>query len=216
MDQIVEHGKVIRGYLGVSIQDVDPDMAKAFGLPHGGGALIGDVTPDTPAATAGIQRGDVVLELNGQPVNGPDELSVRVSQMAPGSVAHLKVFRNGESKDMDVTLGEYPEKAAAKGEQGEAAPAGLKGIHVQDLTPEIARQLQLPASTVGVVVSSIDPASSAAEAGLQRGDIIQEVNRKPVRNVEQYRQVLAGLENQSVLLLINRGGTTHFLMVQPQ
>jgi serine protease Do len=216
MDQIVEHGKVIRGYLGVSIQDVDPDMAKAFGLPHGGGALIGDVSPDTPAAKAGMQRGDVVLELNGQPVNGSDELSVRVSQMAPGSVAPLKIFRNGESKDMDVTLGEYPEKAAAKGEQGETAPAGLKGIHVQDLAPEIARQLQLPASTVGVVVSSIDPSSSAAEAGLQRGDVIQEVNRKPVRNVEQYRQALAGSENQAVLLLIDRGGTTHFLIVQPQ
>jgi serine protease Do len=216
MDQIVEHGKVIRGYLGVSIQDVDPDMAKAFGLPHGGGALIGDVSPETPAAKAGLQHGDIVQELNGQTVNGADDLSVRVSQMAPGSVAHLKIFRSGEPKEIDVTLGEYPEKPVAKAEQGEAAPAGLKGMQVQNLTPEIARQLQLPAGTTGVVIASVDPSSSAAEAGLQRGDIIQEVNRKPVRNVEQYREALAGADNQSVLLLINRAGTTHYLIVQPQ
>lgn len=216
MDQIVEHGKVIRGYLGVSIQPVDPDMAKAFGLSHGGGALIGDVSPDTPASKAGLERGDVVLELNGQPVNGPDDLSVRVSEMAPGSVAHLKVFRKGESKDLDVTLGEYPEKPGAKTEQGETGPEGLKGIQVQNLTPEIARQLQLPASTTGALVSNVDPASRAAEAGLQRGDIIQEVNRKPVRDAEQYREAVAGASKESVLLLVNRGGTTHFVIIQPQ
>ncbi len=216
MDQIVEHGKVIRGYLGVGIQEVDPDMAKAFGLKHGGGALIGDVTADSPAAKAGVERGDVVLELNGQAVSGPDDLSVRVSQSAPGTVAHLKIFRNGESKDVDVTLAEYPEKAGAKTEQGEAAPTGLKGIQVQNLTPEIARQLQLPASTVGVVIASIDSSSSAAEAGLQRGDIIQEVNRKPVHNVQQYREALTGADSQSVLLLINRAGNTRYVMIQPQ
>jgi serine protease Do len=216
MDQIVEHGKVIRGYLGVSIQEVDPDMAKAFGLPHGGGALIGDVTSNTPAAQAGLERGDVVLELNGQTVNGPDELSVRVSQLAPGSLAHLKIFRNGQLKDVEVTLGAYPETAAAKAQPGEAAPTGLKGIQVENLSAEIAQQLQLPASIRGVLVSSVDPSSSAAEAGLERGDVIQEVNRKPVRNIEQYRQALAGADKQPVLLLINRGGTTHFLIVPPQ
>ncbi len=217
MDQIVEHGKVIRGYLGVSIQGVDPDMAKAFGLNRGGGALIGDVTPDSPAAKGGLQRGDVVLELNGQVVNGPDELSVRVAQMAPGTLAHLKIFRNGKEQSMDVTLGEFPEKGTASNEQpGAAAPSGLKGIQVQNLTADIARELQLPPSVAGVVVSSVDPSSAAAESGLQRGDVILEVNRKPVRNVEQYQQALAGTTNQSVLLLINRGGTTHFVIVQPQ
>jgi len=195
---------------------VDPDMAKAFGLPHGGGALIGDVTSNTPAAQAGLERGDVVLELNGQTVNGPDELSVRVSQLAPGSLAHLKIFRNGQLKDVEVTLGAYPETAAAKAQPGEAAPTGLKGIQVENLSAEIAQQLQLPASIRGVLVSSVDPSSSAAEAGLERGDVIQEVNRKPVRNIEQYRQALAGADKQPVLLLINRGGTTHFLIVPPQ
>jgi serine protease Do len=216
MDQIVEHGKVIRGYLGVSIQGVDPDMAKAFGLTHGGGALIGDVSPDTPASKAGLERGDIVLDLDGQPVNGPDDLSVRVSEMAPGSMAHLKIFRSGQEKNVDVTLGEYPEKAMAKAQAGGQAPSGLKGIRVQNLTPDIARQLNLPSMTTGVVVSDIDPSSAAAESGLQRGDVIQEVNRKPVHNTEEYHEALAGTGNQSVLLLINRGGTTHYVVVQPQ
>jgi serine protease Do len=217
MDQIVEHGKVIRGYLGVSIQGVDPDMAKAFGLSRGGGALIGDVTPDSPAAKGGLQRGDVVLELNGQMVNSPDELSVRVAQMAPGTVAHLKLFRGGKEETMDVTLGEFPEKGTASNEQpGAAAPSGLKGIQVQNLTADIAHELQLPPSVAGVVVASVDPSSAAAESGLQRGDVILEVNRKAVRNVQQYHEALAGVANQSVLLLINRGGTTHFVMIQPQ
>src|ERR1700752_1799804 len=113
MDQIVEHGKVTRGYLGVTIQSVDPEIAKAFGLSHGGGALIGDVTANSPAAKAAIERGDIPLELNGQPIDGPNDLSVRVSEMAPGTVAHLKVFRNGKSLDVDVTLGENLEKGQA-------------------------------------------------------------------------------------------------------
>jgi serine protease Do len=217
MDQIVEHGKVIRGFLGVTIQSVDPDMAKAFGLSRGGGALIGDVSPDSPASKAGLQRGDVVLELNGQAISSSQDLSVRVSQSAPGTVAHLKIFRDGQEKNVDVTLGEFPEKGSAANTQpGEAAPAGLKGIQVQNLTADIARQLQLPPSTQGVVVSDVDQSSAAAESGLQRGDVIQEVDRKPIHNVGQYQQALAGTNNKSVLLLVNRGGTTHYVIVQPQ
>lgn len=219
MDQIIDHGKVVRGFLGVTIQPVEPDMAKAFGLSRGGGALIGDVTPNGPAAKAGLQRGDVVLQLNGQPISGPQDLSVHVAQMAPGSVAHLQIFRNGQEKPMDVTLGEYPEKSAAKttpsGEQ-QSEPAALKGVQVQSLTPDITRQLNLPPSTTGVIVSEVDPSSAAAEAGLQRGDVIQEVNRKPVHNMEEYRAAMAGPGNQSVLLLVNHGGTTLYVVIPGQ
>jgi serine protease Do len=164
-----------------------------------------------------MQRGDIVLELNGNPVNGPDDLSVNVSEMAPGTVAHLKLFRNGQEKNVDVTLGEYPETGGPNNRSGqnEEMPAGLKGIQVQNLTPDIAQQLNLPASATGVLVTSVDPNSAAAEAGLQRGDLIQEVNRKPVHNVEQYRQALAGVGNRSALLLVNHGGTTHYVMIQP-
>jgi len=214
MEQIIEHGKVIRGYLGISIQGVDPDMAKAFGLTHGGGALISDVSPNGPAAKAGLQRGDIVLELNGQSVTGPEDLSVRISQMAPGSVAHLKTFRQGQNRDADATLGEAPEQTPAS-QKGALTPAAMAGMHVQDLTPEIARQLKLPVTQTGVVVTELDPSSAAAAAGIRPGDVIEEVNRKPVRNVEQFRRELEASGSQAVLLLINRGGTTHYVVVEP-
>ena len=215
MEQIIEHGKVVRGYLGVTVQPVDADMAKAFGLNQGGGALIGDVRPDSPAAKAGLQRGDIVLELNGTAVNGPDDLSLRISELAPNSAAHLKVFRKGQTQDVDVTLGEFTEKLEAAQSAG-AAPANVNGLQVQNLTPDISKQLRLPQSESGVVVSSVDPSSAAAAAGIRPGDLIQEVNRKPVHNVNEYQQAVSGNGKQPLLLLVFRGGATHFVVVEPQ
>jgi len=212
MDQILEHGKVIRGQLGVSIQGVDPDLAKAFGLTHGGGALVGDVTPGSPAAKAGIERGDIILGMNGQAVNGPDDLSLRVAQTAPGTAVHLKIFRNGAAKDVVVTLGELSEEAKAT--PGEHGPTGLDGVQVEDLTPAIAGQLGIPAKTTGVVVTSVDSSSPAAAVDLEQGDVIQEINRKPVHNVTEYQSALAGTAGKPVLLLVNRGGTTRYIVVQ--
>jgi len=215
MDQIVEHGKVVRGYLGVSIQAVDPDLAKAFGLPRGGGALVGDVSPNSPAAKAGVQRGDVILELNGQSVSGPDDLSVRISEMSPGTVAHLKIFRNGQPRNLDVTLVENVEKSQ-EGQANGPAGAALKGLQVENLTPDIAEQLGLPNSAAGVVVTDVDPSSAAAAAGIQRGDVIEEVNRKPVRSVDEYERAVRAIGNQPVLLLMSRGGSTHYVVIEPQ
>jgi len=215
MDQIVEHGKVIRGYLGVTIQDVDPGMAKAFGLGQGGGALVSDVSPDSPAGKAGLQRGDIILKLNGNEVAGRNELSLRIAEMAPGTVAHLQIYRNGKTQELNVTVGEFPEKAAA-GQPAQGGGGAAIGLHVQNLTADLAQQLGLPAGTAGVVVTDVDPSSAAAEAGIRRGDVIQEVNRKPVRDVEQYRQALAGAGNQPVLLLVNRRGTTIYMVIEPQ
>jgi serine protease Do len=215
IEQIVDHGKVIRGYLGVKIQGVDPDMAKAFGLTQGGGALIGDVTPGGPAEKAGLQRGDIVLKLNGSDVTGPDEFSLRISEMAPGSVAHLEVYRSGKSQEMNVVLGTYPE-TGQPGAPAQGGGAALQGLHVENLIPGIAQQLGLPAGTTGVVVTDVDQSSAAAAAGIQHGDVIEEVNRKPVHNIDDFRQALAGRANQPVLLLINRGGNTIFVVVQPQ
>jgi len=218
MTQIVDHGKVIRGYLGVSIQGVDPDIAKAFGLSHGGGALIGDVRPGSPAAKGGIERGDIIQQLNGQAVTGPDDLSVRISEMAPGTVAHLQVFRNGAPRETDITLGDYPpgSQAGQTVNGGGQTPTALKGLQVQNLTPDIAQQLGIQAGVTGVVVSNIDPVSAAAQAGIQRGDVIEEVNRKPVHNVQQYQQAVSGIGNHPVLLLINRNGGTLYVALEPQ
>lgn len=216
MDQLVEHGKVVRGYLGVSIQAVSPDMAKAFGLNQGGGALIGDVVPNGPAAKAGIERGDIVLQLNGTPVTSPDDLSLRTSELAPGSVAHLKIYRNGKTQDVNVTLGEFPENGQAGGQPTPGAGAALKGVQVQNLDASLRQQLGIPAGTSGVAVTNVDPGSAAAAVGIQQGDVIQEVNHKPVHNVSEFEQAVAGLANQPVLLLINRNGTTQFVVVEPQ
>jgi serine protease Do len=214
MEQIVDHGKVVRGYLGVAIQTVDADMAKAFGLTQGGGALVADVTPGSPAAKAGIERGDVILELNGKTVNEPDDLSLHIAQTAPGSTVHLKISRNGQTRDISVTLDELSETTAASA-SGEGGTAALQGVQVQNLTPSIARDLGISKNVPGVVITSVDPSSAAAAAGLQQGDVVQEVNRKPVHDVAEYDRALAEVHGQSILLLISRGQATRFVVVQP-
>lgn len=216
MNQIVEHGKVVRGYLGVQIEAVTPEIAKAFGLNHGGGALISDVTPDSPASKAGLERGDIIQQLNGQPVQDSGELSVEISEMSPGTVAHLQIYRKGTTLQKDVTLGTLPGNG-----QGTATPNGqpgevLKGMDVQALTPDLAQQLNLPAGISGVVVTQVDPNSDAAASGIQQGDVIQEVNHKPVHNMAEYQAAAASVGNQPVLLLVYRQGGNFFVVVQPQ
>jgi serine protease Do len=215
MEQIVDHGKVIRGHLGVAIQSVNPDLAKAFGLAQGGGALVADVTPGSPAAKAGIERGDIILALNGQPVNEPDDLSVRIAETAPGTTVHLKISRNGQTRDVAVVLGQTSEKTetAATGELGASV---MRGVQVQNLTPAIADDLGISRGVRGVVITSVGDSSAAAAAGLQRGDIIQEVNRKPVSNVEEFHRALAGANGSSVLLLVSRGGSARYVVVESQ
>jgi serine protease Do len=215
MEQIVDHGKVVRGHLGVAIQSVDADMAKAFGLSQGGGALVAEVTPGSPAAKAGIERGDIILELNGKPVNEPDDLSLHIAQTAPGSTVHLILSRNGQTRDIDVKLDELSETTAASASEESGATA-LQGVQVQNLTPAIARDLGVPASAPSVVITSVDPSSAAAAAGLQQGDVVQEVNRKPVHNVAEYDRALAEVHGQSILLLVSRGQAARFVVVQPQ
>jgi serine protease Do len=214
MSQIVEHGKVTRGYLGVHIQDVTPSLAKQFGLNQGAGVLIGDVSSNTPAAKAGLQKGDIVTALNGQPVQAANQLQVQISQMPPGSSAKLTIWRDGKSRDVIVNLGELPETAEKAG-TGESNEGTLEGVEVQDLTPDLAQQLNLSSGIHGVVVTQVDPSSAASAVGLERGMVIQEVNRKPVSNVQQYKQAMAGADNQQVLLLVNQGGVTRYLVVEP-
>jgi serine protease Do len=215
MNQLITHGKVVRGYLGVYIQDVTPELAKQFGLSQGGGVLVGDVSPDTPASRAGLRKGDVILDLNGSPVESRSQLQVQISQTTPGVPVKLKIWRDGKSEEKTVTLGELPEKAE-KASEGESSSGALEGVEVQNLTPEISQQLELPGGTRGVVVTSVDGSSPAAAAGLNRGDVIQEVNHKPVNNIEQYRQAMAGAGTKPVLLLVNHGGVTGYLVIEPR
>ncbi|MFZ0211930.1 MAG: Do family serine endopeptidase [Candidatus Acidiferrales bacterium] len=227
MEQIIEHGKVERGHIGLTITDLQPEMAKAFGYTAGGtGALVDKVTPGSPAEKAGIKRGDIILALNGESITGSGELTAQIVNSAPGTTMHLKVFRDGKTFEVPVTLAVgAPEQADITGGQS-AQPAepsdnggkALSGVRVEGLTSDIAQQLGVPMSTKGVVVDSVDQSSDAADAGLQRGDVIQEVNRKPVTNVEEFRSALAGTDNQPVLLLVIPRGqpdTTQYLLIQP-
>jgi len=215
MDQIMTHGKVVRGYLGVYIQDVGPDVAKAFGLEQAGGALIGDVSPNTPASRAGLKKGDIILKLNGEPVDSRNQLTLRVSQTPPGTPVDLSIWRDGKAQDVKITLGELPEKSAKEEGEETKGNGALEGVNVENVTADIAQQLNLPTGTQGVVVTDVDPSSPAATTGLSRGDVIQEVNHKPVHNVEEYNQAISNSGKKPVLLLINHGGRTNFIVVEP-
>src|SRR3984885_12849005 len=214
MDQIVGHGKVVRGYLGLYPQDVTPALAKEFGLSKPGGALVSGLKPDAPAARAGLRNGDVILELNGQPIESANDLRLRISQTAPGSSVKLEVSRGGKTQNMDVTLAELPPDKSAEQAPGESESGGLDGVDVQELTPDAMQELQLAPGTHGVVVESVDPSSAASSVGLQRGDVIQEVNHQPVRNIAEYKQALAAAGKQPVLLLVNSGGVTHYEVIE--
>jgi serine protease Do len=220
MDQIVAHGKVTRGYLGVIIGNVTPELAKQFSYSGTGGALIEDVQSGTPGAKAGLKRGDIITAVNGKNVSGSSDLQLAISTMPPDSTAHLSVWRDGKSQEMSVTLGTRPENLGQQNnnnnQQGQQGPGVMQGVQVETVTPDIAGQLNLPTGTHGVVVDSVDPSSSAAAAGIQRGDVIEEVNRKPVNNVREYDQALSAAGNHAVLLLINHQGTTAYVVVQPQ
>ena len=218
MDQIVGHGKVVRGYLGLYPQDVTPSLAKQFGLTKPGGALVSGLKPDAPAAKAGLRDGDVILTLNGQPVESANDLRLRVSQTAPGTTVKLQISREGKTQDVNVTLGELPGDKTAEAKPGESGEGGgLEGVNVQDLDARTLEQLQLPQGTRGVVVTSVDASSTAAAAGLDRGDVIVEVNHKPVHNVSEYKLAVAAAGKGSLLLLVEgQGGVTQYMVIESQ
>jgi serine protease Do len=216
MDQIMKHGKVTRGYLGIVIQEVTPELAKAFKVPEGKGALVGDVTPDGPGAKAGLQKGDVIEELNGDAVSGVNDLRLRVASTAPGTTVRLKVLRSGQAREVAVALGQLPEKRGetALGAEDEASP--MRGVQVEDLTPQMAREFDLRPGTKGVIVTDVPPDAPAADAGLRRGDVIEEINREPVESVSDYRRALRKAGKQTIVALVNRYGSTTFVVVEPE
>jgi len=216
MEQIVKNGRVVRGWLGVVIQPVTPAVAKAFGLPgEPRGALIGDLVADAPAARAGVHKGDIVLEMNSEVIRESRDFQLKIATMSPGAQLKLKLFRNGAEREATVTLGEAPAQKATPVES-HTRGATLEGVTVDELTPPIARQIGVPPATQAVIVSDVAPGSFAADAGLQEGDLIQEVNRKPVKNMAEFERAARQAEKEAALLLINRAGTTLFLVVEPR
>jgi serine protease Do len=217
MTEIETQGHVTRSYLGVTVQEVTPAIAKAMGLKDIGGALVSNVSPDSPAQKAGLQTGDVILSMNGVPIAESNELRMSVSLMRPDQTVKLKIVRNGEEKEVGVVLGQMPEEKTARAgsSENEMTPsngdsASANGVSVANLDSDTLKQLHLPASTKGVVVTNVAPDSQAAAAGLKEGDVIQEVNRQPVANTRDFERA-ANKNHGDQLLLVNRGGNRIFI-----
>jgi serine protease Do len=197
------------------IQNLTPDLATAFKLDRTTGALVGDVSPGSPADKAGLKSGDVITQLNGKPIEDASQLKLRVAETTPGSKVQLAVNRNGEAKTFDVTLGNLPETKVAKADEqsGNGKAEALAGVAVADLDQNTRAELKIPAQVQGAVITEVAPDSAAYEAGLRPGDVITELNRKPVANAQD---AVADTEkptsNQTLVKVWTKGGS-HYLTV---
>ena len=211
-DSLVKNGKVVRGFLGVSIQDLNQELAKSFSLKDAKGALVSDVKDDGPAGQAGLKQGDIITTYLGVPVEDAVSLQRQVTKTAVGTKVTIRVIRDGHEKDVTVTIGEQPDSTkVAKVESGETDYA-FAGVAVQDLDRETAKELGVKGKAQGVVVTGVEPESSAEKAGVMRGDVIREINRQPVKSVKEFEKVSSGLKKgENVLILIDRRGNALFL-----
>ncbi len=221
MDQLIKSGKVTRGYLGAYLQDVDPNLAKAFKIPNNSGVVITKVDPNTPAEKGGLKEGDVVTQVNGDTVIDTQSLRNQIASMSPGSNVKLHVYRNGSPSDLSITLGERPANLDARNshqgrgnDQGGGQQSGLEGVSVEDLSPDVARQLNLQQNATGVVVTDVEESSAAADAGLQRGDVIEQVNRQPVKSAADFERMVRAGKGGTTLLLVNRGGVRNYVAIE--
>ncbi|HET7319218.1 MAG TPA: PDZ domain-containing protein, partial [Nitrospirota bacterium] len=212
MDSIIKHGKVIRGWLGVTIQNLTADLAKSLNIKETPGALVSGVEKDSPADKAGLKRGDLIVELNGKKVDDSTMLRNMVSQSAPGTKADFKIMREGKEKTVTATLGEYKEKQVVKKAEYDNV---LRGVTVQELTPGIRDKLNLPENMNGVVITGVGP-DSPAQGILQPNDVIQEVNRQPIQGAQDFDGAVSKIgAADTVLLLIYRDGGSIYLTIRP-
>jgi serine protease Do len=215
MENLVEHGRVIRGFLGVNIQDVNASLAKEFELEDSAGALVADVTAKSPAEKAGLKSGDLITEFNGKPVRDSRHLKLQVGQTAPGEKVAVKALRDGKIKSFEVTLKEIPQsELAAKSDKSDSiSEDALNGVTVGEIDAAARRQLSLPRDLKGALVTNVDQDSAAYEAGLRAGDIIQEINRKPVQNAEEAVALSEKIIDKTTLLRVWSKGGSRFVVV---
>src|SRR5579884_3337850 len=219
MNQLIAKGSVRRGQLGVSVQPVTSDIAASLGLSSANGVIVAGVSPGSAADKAGIKVGDVITALNGKTIEDSNTFRNTIASTAPGTSVTLTIVRGGQQQQVTATLGELSANGA-EGQQGGGGgggeTGGQLGITAQPLTPDIAQQLGLRAGTQGLVITGVDPAGPAAEANLQPGDVIVEINHQPVRSVADVRSALAKSQGRPALVLINRGGQTLFVPIRPR
>ncbi|NIQ02993.1 MAG: PDZ domain-containing protein, partial [Nitrospinaceae bacterium] len=208
LDDLKKKGSVTRGWLGVMIQKITPELAESFKLKHTEGALVGQVIPNSPAEKAGVQRGDVIIEFDGHHVQTMEALPKIVANTPPGKTVPVEVIRDGKRKTLKVHI------AVLKDEPMEVAKLDPLGIQVQDITPEIAQSLKLEEEE-GVLVSDVTQGEPGGEAGLRRGDIITEIGKKKIVNTQEYQKAVSKLKRGSTaLMLVKRGGTTIYIAIK--
>lgn len=215
MTSLVEYGHVTRGYLGITIQDVTPNLAKEFHLKRSNGALVGSVSPQGPADKAGLKDGDVVLSFNGKPVRDSRQLKLAVAETKPDSKVPVEVMREGSNRKLEVTVGQLPgTEHLAQTDSGHGQNTGtLQGVGVGDLDGQTREQFKIPHNVKGAVVTEVQPDSPAAEAGLKPGDVIESINRKPVSNAEQAVQLTENAKDKRTLLRVWSDGGSHYMVV---
>lgn len=205
-ESLVKTGRVVRGFLGVSVVNLNQALANQYNAPSLAGVLVSNVSSSGPASEAGLRRGDIILEFNGTTIRSDEQWIAVVASTAPGTQGQLRIIRDGEPLSIQVEVGEQP----SSGRGGVSGPISieegvLRGVEIQDLTPEILAEFRLSPDTQGVLISGIDRSSPAARVGLGPGDIIMGVNRRPVRSVEEYESI-AGRLGDAVSLQMNRQG----------
>jgi serine protease Do len=215
VEALIRDGKVKHGYMGIGISDVTPENAKFFHVDNNEGALVSQVEPSSPAAKAGLKVGDVITELDGQKVTDASQLQIEVGQKHPGSTIKLQVLRDGKSVSVPVTL----EEMGSRDREGSEAASNDHGkprwgLGLADMTPELRQQVQAPSDIHGAIIERVQPGSAADNAGLQRGDVIVEVNRKPVENSADVQKALSAVpKGQDALVLVwSNGGNTFRVM----
>jgi serine protease Do len=208
--ELQKDGKVVRGYVGVEAQQITPSTALAMHLKANSGALLAGVQPDSPAATAGLQPGDVIQAVNGTKIASPKELAMNVANIQPGDQAHLSVLRDGQAKDVDVKVGALPnEQTASNDNQGSTDHRAQIGLALGPLSPDMRDQLNVPDGTKGAVVQGVQPGSPAETAGLQPGDVIVGVGshavNSPAEAARAMRSALNGSDRALALRVIRNG-----------
>jgi serine protease Do len=214
MNSLIEEGKVTRGRLGVSIQDLDDDLADSFGFGSRNGVLIGDVEAGSPAEEAGLQAGDIIVRYDGAAVSRTDDLRMRVAGTRPGEEVDVEVWRDGRRRTFRVEVGELANDETAANRPATQLDQGI-GMTVRTLTPEMAQQLGLEGNVRGAVVMQVEPFGPAADAGIRQGDVIVQVQNAPIASAEELRRELGKRDlEQGVRITVLAGGTRRFAVLK--
>lgn len=216
-ESLVKSGKVSRGYLGITLQGITANLKESLELKSNQGALVSDVIAGSPAAKAGLKEGDVILALNGKPVTDANNLRIQVSSFAPGTKLGLEILRDGDTKTLTATTGERPGQGRNR-KSDTLTPAlddegVLNGVAVDDITPKHREQFNIPARIKGAVITNVDPASPSAKAGLRAGDVILEINKRPVTNAEDAVELSTKADTKKTLVRLYSRGNTVFVVV---